>query len=485
MGVGELRLLALVVSFLFCGLCFGDIIYLSGGGIIVGRIVDRDDECLVVRMESGARVTVSLERVLKVEEGEPLEIYKRKAQKLGMENADARYRLGLWCEKVRLKQQAREEFEKALLIDPNHREARLKLGLLKKSEEKPPSLKVSFKDLQTFVMGGRLTVVQREEMLKAAKLLYAKQRNTILSLAGLHLDNATKRIIAKWHKKWRRIRLQALEKVFLHNLTLTEYELTRVAHAYSCFRFASLRQLKRLLSMSQKEARKRLFLLEKAKRKNKVVMRALSLLGCKLKEEDESNFVAALLFAVCDPPQSLEVGKGLPPWQRQMVIEVISERIEKHNRGVKGLSKGERRLVSLLNDYRRMFGRLPLVVDERLCRAAKKHASEMRRLGYFGHISPVKGRTTPTERASLEGYKDGVGENLFSGDEPERAVKAWQNSSCHNRNMLSGWDPMLFESVKRNFIGSFWRALGVGIERATVALFGSETRVFYPSFPHR
>ena len=94
-------------------------------------------------------------------------------------------------------------------------------------------------------------------------------------------------------------------------------------------------------------------------------------------------------------------------------------------------------LVGITNRYRRMFGHMPLIVDERLMRAAQGHAAEMTNLGYFSHTSPTEGRRTPGERMRLQGYKRGGGENIARNFNAMAAHISWIHSSGHHRNLLS------------------------------------------------
>jgi len=473
-GWGRVLRCAILTAVVFaCAVCSADIIYLQGGGVIVGRIVDRDEECLVVLMRGGARVTVSLERVVKVEEGEPEEIYKRKAAHIRSGDADAHFRLGLWCEKVRLLEQARDEFEKALVLDPNHQDARRKLGFLTASEPASPSMGIGEKAVEKVALGGAVEGRRRKELVSAAKVLLRRRRREILRLAGLTLDEATRRIIARWHKRWEKARLAVLHKVFVEKQPASKQELAAVRHAYNCLCIAFSRGLKTLLSMTREEAQKRLSELRRMKKRYEVAVKALKVLGGDVGCDEDVALAEAALLLVSGAERAKELWCRLRGWRLQMLVEVMAERIEEENKAVTWLSREERLLVELINRARRMMGRLPLVVDERLCRAARAHAREMRRLGYFSHISPTEGRATPLDRARMERFHGKVGENIFKGGGPEEALLAWLASDDHSRNMLGGWDPLVAaDNESAEITGRCWNVLGVGADEAFVALFG-------------
>ncbi len=101
------------------------------------------------------------------------------------------------------------------------------------------------------------------------------------------------------------------------------------------------------------------------------------------------------------------------------------------------LDKGDAVQLRITNAYRAMFGHRPLALDLRIRSAARAHAEEMTKLGYFSHFSPTPGRKTPGDRMLIAGYTQGTGENIALVDGPEGAHNAWCQSSGHHRNLLS------------------------------------------------
>ncbi|MBN2491686.1 MAG: HEAT repeat domain-containing protein, partial [Planctomycetes bacterium] len=121
---------------------------------------------------------------------------------------------------------------------------------------------------------------------------------------------------------------------------------------------------------------------------------------------------------------------------------------------------GEIKVVELLNDYRRMMGRLPLAPHLLLMRAARKHSQEMEDLNYFSHTSPTPELRTPSMRAAREGYGGSCAENIARAGSPEGAHEGWYNSSGHHRNML-GQHRVI--GLGRSKGGGFWtQMLGSG-----------------------
>lgn len=77
-------------------------------------------------------------------------------------------------------------------------------------------------------------------------------------------------------------------------------------------------------------------------------------------------------------------------------------------------------------------------IDVKLCDAGRGHSKDMEELGFFSHISPVKGKETPGQRAALAGTSGGA-ENIAMGQRSGRdAVLGWWYSPGHHRNMLGG-----------------------------------------------
>ena len=85
----------------------------------------------------------------------------------------------------------------------------------------------------------------------------------------------------------------------------------------------------------------------------------------------------------------------------------------------------------------------PLQVDDRLALAARRHARDMVRLGFFSHVAPDG--TTPASRVRATGYIDpdaswAVGEVLAWGrrisGSADAIVAAWMASPPHRRVIL-------------------------------------------------
>ena len=134
----------------------------------------------------------------------------------------------------------------------------------------------------------------------------------------------------------------------------------------------------------------------------------------------------------------LVLGNGLAPAHTQPLLASSLPVLPAHPL--------EERLHTLTDLERARVGLQPLRHHEVLAQAARHHAEEMARLGYFSHVSPTPGRTQPVDRvAAVGGTHVAVGENLAAlsivgGDLAERAVAAWMQSEDHRSNLLRpGW----------------------------------------------
>lgn len=97
----------------------------------------------------------------------------------------------------------------------------------------------------------------------------------------------------------------------------------------------------------------------------------------------------------------------------------------------------EKRQIAVTNQYRILFGRKAVAVNEKLQQAARRHSQEMSEKGYFSHFSPTPDLRTPMDRVKKQGYAGGASENIASGaSDAESAHEGWIHSSGHHRNIL-------------------------------------------------
>jgi uncharacterized protein YkwD len=99
----------------------------------------------------------------------------------------------------------------------------------------------------------------------------------------------------------------------------------------------------------------------------------------------------------------------------------------------------ENRILRLANEERRKNRQRPLIWDEKLAEAARRHSLRMAARGVMSHDDPERGGLR--ERLSASGVsRPRLAENLhFSNgynDAAEIAVEGWMSSEGHRRNLL-------------------------------------------------
>lgn len=119
----------------------------------------------------------------------------------------------------------------------------------------------------------------------------------------------------------------------------------------------------------------------------------------------------------------------------------------------------EGQVLASLNAQRAQSGLQPLVYNGLLTRAARGHALDQARNGYFSHTG--KDGSSSADRAKRAGYNFClVGENLSIGySSIQAAMQGWMASKGHRDNILNG---------KFNDVG-----IGIGEGAIYVTVFGS------------
>ena len=101
-----------------------------------------------------------------------------------------------------------------------------------------------------------------------------------------------------------------------------------------------------------------------------------------------------------------------------------------------GSAQGLQAALAEINAFRRKHGLKPLVLDQRLSKAAAMQARDQAKRGAIG----LKGAdgSEPSERASRAGYNANLAaENVASGQKSfSEAMRGWERSPDHKRNLL-------------------------------------------------
>jgi uncharacterized protein YkwD len=118
-----------------------------------------------------------------------------------------------------------------------------------------------------------------------------------------------------------------------------------------------------------------------------------------------------------------------------------------------------RTLARLQNAERRRHGLRSLAPNRKLARAARRHARDMIRRHYFGHVSPA--HRDVVDRVASTGYNRGrrfaAQENLYwwkPSRSPSVVLSAWMASATHRANILNpAWSHFAVATVMRSPFG--------------------------------
>jgi|GEM_PF-2005813 len=114
----------------------GDVVHLKDGGKVEGTVLESGWR-VRVRLVDGSIVEFKPEMVEKIEYSEmaPEKEYEKRLAELPKDDAEAYYRLGMWCKEKGLKNQMEECFKKAIELEPDHTGARTALGYVRHKGE--------------------------------------------------------------------------------------------------------------------------------------------------------------------------------------------------------------------------------------------------------------------------------------------------------------------------------------------------------------
>jgi len=121
-----MRFVGLCVLFC-CAALVADIIHIEGGRTITGKIVEEDEDYVVVKTKAG-KFRIHKERIVRIERGSVEEIFAKRLEELEGGDIDGYLKLGLWARSVGLEEQARRLFKAVLGMDPENEFAHFELG---------------------------------------------------------------------------------------------------------------------------------------------------------------------------------------------------------------------------------------------------------------------------------------------------------------------------------------------------------------------
>jgi len=104
----------------------------------------------------------------------------------------------------------------------------------------------------------------------------------------------------------------------------------------------------------------------------------------------------------------------------------------------KASSYTDQMVIVAVNQERIKFDLPPLIINEKLTKAAQNKVNDMNKNNYFSHVSPVDGKKWSNFiKESDYSYKI-AGENLANGfDDVPNMVSSWMKSPSHRENILN------------------------------------------------
>jgi hypothetical protein len=107
---------------------FADEVLLVGGGKITGTIVEKTKDAVVIEAAAG-QISVPMRRVLKIVDPDSgVDAYRTRAAALGPRDVDGWAALARWAEEQNLMAESRAAWQKVLVLDPFHPEAKAAVG---------------------------------------------------------------------------------------------------------------------------------------------------------------------------------------------------------------------------------------------------------------------------------------------------------------------------------------------------------------------
>jgi hypothetical protein len=124
----RLTFACLVSTAALAGVAAADEVFLVGGGRIVGEVVERRADAIVVEVGPG-RVTLPSSRIVRIASGaSALSVYRERAARLGARDAAGWLALAQWARDNDLETLAGDAFARVLAIDPANEAAHAALG---------------------------------------------------------------------------------------------------------------------------------------------------------------------------------------------------------------------------------------------------------------------------------------------------------------------------------------------------------------------
>jgi hypothetical protein len=151
-----------------------DEVFTRGGGQLVGEIVERGPDSIVVDIGAG-RIGIPLSFVERIVPGpSPPAVYRERAQRLAPDDAPGWVALGRWAREQDLRTQADQAFRQALEIDPGNAGAHQALGHVKLGDQWM-TREESYRALGLVPFEGRWVTPEEQQALLADRVAAAER----------------------------------------------------------------------------------------------------------------------------------------------------------------------------------------------------------------------------------------------------------------------------------------------------------------------
>jgi hypothetical protein len=130
------RHLAVLVLLFVCSLARADVIELTTGGRVEGKVLPADESnktICTIELAAGGRLTLPRNQVAKIDNVSDTEAEYQKLARGFPDTVDGHWKLAEWCREHKLIDERHRELERVVELDPNHAAARTALGFHQKN----------------------------------------------------------------------------------------------------------------------------------------------------------------------------------------------------------------------------------------------------------------------------------------------------------------------------------------------------------------
>lgn len=126
---------AIILSSMVCASLRADVLELTSGGRVEGKIKpspDNDTKNFIVDLAAGGQLVIPRSQVAHVDAASDAEAEYRKLARTSPDTVEAHWKLVEWCRQHKVQKNAEQHLARILELDPNHVEARAALGFRQK-----------------------------------------------------------------------------------------------------------------------------------------------------------------------------------------------------------------------------------------------------------------------------------------------------------------------------------------------------------------